>query len=84
MATDIRDHLRNLRYVQGAAASTIEDLIAHQKGAKLRYHLDFSLLCPALFSRPSPGSGKFLDVLKNPVSRIINYNKNRLYQLSIT
>lgn len=84
MAMNIKDHLRNLRYVQAAAASTIEDLKAHQNGGKLRYHLDFSLLCPALFNRPSPGSGNFLEVLKNPVSRIINNNENNLYQLSIT
>ncbi len=82
----MRDHLRNLRYVQGAAATTIDDLVRHNSGRKLRYHLDFSLLCPALFNLPSPGSGNFLDFLKNPVNRIVSGSgsENSLYQLSIT
>ena len=86
MPMNIKDHLRNLRYVQGAAASTIDDLKKHEIGEPLRYHLDFSLLCPALFNRPSPGSGAFLDILKNPVNRIINgsVEDDSMYQLSIT
>jgi hypothetical protein len=86
MSLTIKDHLRNLRYVQGGAATTIDDLISHNSGHKLRYHLDFSLLCPALFKMPSPGSGNFLDFLKNPVNRIISGSRseNSLYQLSIT
>jgi hypothetical protein len=44
----------------GALAESSEDLIARRHGSDVLYNLDFSLLAPILFDRPSAGSKEFI------------------------
>ena len=53
-------HTKRLEYVARSLADCVTDLDRCERGDPLYYNLDFSLLCPVLFTRPGEGSADFV------------------------
>lgn len=74
MLPDPLSHYRQkLRAFVHACGECIDDLKLHREGIPVFYNLDFSLLCPVLFStaKAPPGSKEFLISERDGMTRVV-------------
>jgi hypothetical protein len=86
----MQDFLSDLKskvdFIESTLASCITDLEFNKKTNKLPlYNIDFSIICPLLFSKPVEGSKEYLLSAKNLVSRLFDgEDTNNLFHITIS
>jgi len=70
---ELKDHKTKIAYLNRVVGQTLTDYKTVSKdGGNIYYNLDFSLLCPLLFKRPSEGSNDFLEPVKQWMQHVLS------------
>jgi hypothetical protein len=74
MILTIEDHVSQLSYFLHVFGECLEDVRRSRNGVPIYYNVDFSLLCPILFSSSDapPGSKEFLVSTKESMRRVLD------------
>lgn len=78
-------HIKKLEYVARSLGECLVDLSESQQGKDIYYNMDFSLLCPVLFSKPGSGSAAFVTSPTPGIRHVLHKEKGEgHYDLVVT